>query len=100
MKFFKHKILLGFVFAAAVFFLSLSLGGEFLHEHIHHHATHAEYNDCPVYQLTAQWLLAGVVIAFVSPVFFYQTLVSIFDRFPSEAWRFIVNSRAPPSAHV
>jgi hypothetical protein len=100
MKFFKNKILLGFAFAAAVFFVSISLGGDVLHGHIHHHSSQTESNDCPVYQLAAQWLLSGITYAFVVPVVFHQIFVSIRDRFPFEAWRLIVNPRAPPSAHI
>ncbi len=100
MKFFKNIIFLGLAFAASVFFLYLSLGGDFLHERLHHHATQAEHNDCPVHQLSAQWLLSGVTLVLVVSVVFHQAFDLTRDRFPFEAWRLIVNPRAPPSVHA
>lgn len=96
MNFLKNKLFLGLAFAAAVVFLSLSLGGNFLHQRLHHHATQAEQNDCPVYQLTAQWLLAGVAFVLAASFVCVQTFVSLRNSFPFDAWRIVVNPRAPP----
>ena len=68
MNFFRSKFFLALAFAAAFFFLSLSLGGEFLHEHAHHHATKAEHDDCAVYQLLVQTFLLAVAVAFAFAV--------------------------------
>ena len=54
MNFFKNKFFFLLAFAAAAVFLSISLGGEFLHEHIHHHATEKEHDECPIHQLALQ----------------------------------------------
>ncbi len=61
---FRNKLFLAFTFLAFSLFLSVSLGGEFLHHRIHHHENKASHDDCPVYQLLAQaflFVIAAVV---------------------------------------
>ncbi len=64
MNLFRRKYFLALGFVAAFVFFSFSLGGEFLHDRIHHHATQAQHDDCPVYQLLGQVFLLVVAVAF------------------------------------
>ncbi len=73
MNFFKNKYFLSLAFVAAALFLSVSLGGEYFHDHIHHHTTQEQHDDCPVYQLAIQLITFTVAFAFVLPIFFRQS---------------------------
>ena len=59
----RNKFFFAFAFLAASIFLSASLGGEFLHQHIHQHQTKSSHDDCPLYQLLVQAFLFAVALA-------------------------------------
>ena len=96
MNFFKNKCLLPVAFSAVMFFLSVSLGGEFLHDQIHHHATQDEHGDCPLYQLAVQ-LFFAVIFAFTAPVLCVEVFCLISKVFPSRICCAFSSPRAPPS---
>ena len=82
MNIFKKKISLSFALVASLFFFSVFLGGEFLHNHIHHHGTQQEQNDCPFYQLATQILLFAVAVSFAVPVFSARSVDLIRKVYP------------------
>ncbi len=92
----RNKIFLFLALGVAAFLLSLSVGGEFLHDHIHHHATQEAHDDCPVYQLMTQFFIFVVVI----PIFFaFVSFVNIFilpESFTSNLSFNLPHLRAPP----
>jgi len=93
---FRNNFFLAFVFFTASLFLSISLGGEFLHQHIHHHASKASHDDCPVYQLLAQAFLFVVAAAFgLQEACIYRT-AAIDEIFISRQKHFLPGLRAPP----
>jgi hypothetical protein len=96
MNFFKNKYFLSLAFIAAVFFLSVSLGGEFLHDHIHHHESQKEHDDCPVYQLALQLIIPTLFFAFALPVFVQQKISLIRKVSPLSIYCAFPSPRAPP----
>ncbi len=96
MNFFKNKYFLSLAFVAVVFFLSVSLGGEYLHERIHHHTTQEEHDECPVYQLALQLILFTIIFAVTIPVFFQQSFSLIHEVFPVRLCCELSSPRAPP----
>jgi hypothetical protein len=60
----RHKFFLSVALLATSIFLSVSLGGEFFHQKVHHHESKAAHDDCPVHQLLVQAFLFAVAIAF------------------------------------
>ena len=98
MNFFKNKYFLALAFVAAVFFLSVSLGGEFLHQNIHHHESKASHDNCPVFQLLAQAFLFVVAAVFGLQEIFSGNL-PVFDEVVISRQKYLLPSlRAPPGS--
>ena len=62
----KNKFAI-FLLLAALSFTGFSLGGEFLHNKIHHHSDQASHDACPVYQLQTRSSI--VVFALILALF-------------------------------
>ncbi len=60
---FRNNLVLALAFLAAAVFLSFSLGGDFLHQSIHKHATQASHDECPLYQILVQAIFLFVVVS-------------------------------------
>jgi hypothetical protein len=58
----KNKFLWIFLFLAVFGFAGFSIGGEYLHDCVHHHETKSSHDRCPVYLLQAQVLTALSII--------------------------------------
>jgi hypothetical protein len=94
---FRNKLFLAIAFLALSVFLPLSLGGEFLHQHIHHHQSKASQNDCPIVQLLTQTVITIAAIAVVvlcGRVFSIPTFQPLVVLQPH---LYLPNLRAPPS---
>jgi hypothetical protein len=65
---FKHFYLLPFL--GLVLFLGFHLGGQYLHEKLHHHENRAAQEECPVFQLIVQSVLLAGIFALVHRIFF------------------------------
>ena len=93
---FRNKFLLAFAFLAASIFLSVSLGGEFLHQNTHHHQTKASHDHCLVYQLLAQMFLFVVSALFCLQRNFNGQF-SVFDEVVIFRQKYLLPGlRAPP----
>ena len=95
---FRNKFLLAFAFLAASIFLSVSLGGEFLHQNTHHHQTKASHDHCLVYQLLAQMFLFVIAVVFCAlNIKFVPTIVS--NEIVVSRKKYLLPSlRAPPAS--
>ena len=93
---FRNKILLAFAFLATSIFLSVSLGGEFLHQNIHHHESKASHDNCPVYQLLVQAFLFVVAVLF-SPQEIFNGKLPLLDEVVISRQKYLLPSlREPP----
>ena len=96
LSFFKNKQSILFAFGAALFLCIATLGGEYFHEHLHHHATASSHDDCYIYQLQAQLflfvaaILAGLFASFICDQFQPSSFI------PRLALQTLRNPRAPP----
>lgn len=93
---FRNKLFLALTFLAFSIFLSVSLGGEFLHQHIHHHQTKASHDDCPVYQLLAQAFLFVIAVVFCLQKVCICSTVPSEEIFISRQKYLLPSLRAPP----
>jgi len=93
---FRNNFLLTLAFLAFSVFLFVSLGGEFLHERIHHHESRAEQDDCPVYQLLAQVFLFVIVVVFGLQKVCICRAIPVNEIFISCQRYLLPNLRAPP----
>lgn len=81
---------------AVLFLTVVNAGGAYLHEHIHHHASQQESDDCPIVSLATQ---AVFLTAFVLVLFSVVKSVTLdLNSFvlPSRLWHAYAISRAPP----
>ena len=92
----KNKLAFPLVFLAIIGFLSISVGGEFLHNKIHHHKNESSHNQCPIYQLQAQVLVAlgGITLALFLQIGLHFTETD--QRFVFQSLHNLSNLRAPP----
>lgn len=93
----KRRIFFSLALTAALFFFASFLGGEFLHSHIHHHASQQEHNDCQFYQLAGQMFVFAVAVLFASSVFSALSFRLTRAVHPFKFWHACPNPRAPPS---
>ncbi len=93
---FRNKLFLAIAFFAFSVFLPVTLGGEYLHQHIHHHASKASHDDCPVYQLLAQAFLFVVAVVFGLQKFCTISYIPANEVFISRQKYLLPNLRAPP----
>ena len=93
---FRNKFFLAFAFLAASVFLSVSLGGEFLHQHIHHHESKASHDNCPMYQLLVQAILFVIAVIFALSEIINGALFVFEDLVVSRQKYFLPSLRAPP----
>ena len=95
---FRSKFLFAAAFLAASIFLSISLGGEFLHQNIHHHESKASHDDCPVYQLLAQVFLFVIAAVFGLQEAFNGKLPVFDEVFISRQKHLLPSLREPPAS--
>ncbi len=93
---FRNKFFLAFAFLAFSIFLSVSLGGEFLHQRIHHHESKASHDACPAYQLLAQAFLFVVAAAFGLQEACMDRTAAVDEIFISRQQYLLPGLRAPP----
>jgi len=58
----KNSLFIGLLFLAALSFVFISVGGEFLHSYIHHHNDQESHDQCPISRLQAQVFVLVLVI--------------------------------------
>ena len=92
----NRKLILVLLFVALAGFLTISIGGELLHSHIHHHADKASHDRCSITLLQAQVFLTilGIVLAGIVRVVphFSQVSAPLFTLL----FLTLPNLRAPP----
>ena len=61
----KNKLAIALLFLAVLSFVSISVGGDFLHDKIHHHKDQASHDECSISQLLVQvfTIQAAVILA-------------------------------------
>src|SRR3989338_2509957 len=92
----KKNLALGLLLLAAVSFIALSTGGEFLHGRVHHHSDQSSREECFIHQLQAQVFTALAAI-FVALLIQFQEYTAPARRITiREFYRIIPNPRAPP----
>jgi len=66
----KNKLNVLFLSLAVANLLFFSVGGEFLHRHIHHHKDKADHDNCSVSQLQAEVciILGAIFIALTAKI--------------------------------
>lgn len=94
----KIKNFLPLAFLAIFLFLSVSIGGELLHERIHHHATQTEHDNCFIYQLQLQLFVLAAVFMAAAPFIFNMLVVITREVFCFNICRAFPNLRAPPAS--
>ena len=91
-----NKFALALALFALIGFLSVSIGGDLLHNRIHHHNTQASHDQCAVYLLQTQVLISiiGLMVALFlkSSPRSIETCQVIFSRSCFN----LPNLRAPP----
>ena len=95
---FRNNFFLAFAFFTASLFLSVSLGGELLHQHIHHHKSKASHDDCPVYQLLVQAFLFVIAAAFGLQEVCIDRTAAVDAIFISRQQYLLPGLRAPPAS--
>jgi hypothetical protein len=96
MNHFRNKFFLTLTLLAASIFLSVSLGGEFLHKNIHHHQDTASQDECPVSHLLAQLFLFVVAAVFVVQKVNISSIVPANEIFIFPNKFLFPSLRAPP----
>ena len=96
MNHWRNTCNLSAVFLAAILFLGFSLGGEFLHEQLHHHETQASNDDCVIHQLQAQALLGFAVVLLASRLVFVDNFLSQHTCIIRSAYYSLDRGRSPP----
>lgn len=92
----KKNLVLGLLLLAALSFTSISVGGEFFHNRIHHHADQSSRDECFLTQLQVQVFTALAAI-FVALLIKFQTyVVPVRRTVVKKFYRVIPNPRAPP----
>lgn len=86
-----------FVLLAVAGFLFFSIGGEFFHEQIHHHAAQDSRDECSIFLLAAQSAVAltAIVLAFIPDILNRISKTSLVCISPARCY--LPNLRAPPS---
>jgi len=98
MKFIRNnRFLLGFLFLAVLGFAVFSLGGEYLHSHIHHHPDEASHQQCPVYQLQTHIFtaLCGLLVVLFFKTFCFYFVCNFQAPFIQSSY-FLPEFRGPP----
>ncbi len=93
----KNKFILGFLLLAAVSFICLSIGGEFLHSQIHAHNSQASQDQCPLSQFLTQIFLAALFTWLAVGIKTIQKLFTLSFRLVDQLAEFFCCSRAPPA---
>jgi hypothetical protein len=93
----RLKLFFSIAFLAASLFLSISIGGEFLHQNLHHHASQQEHDDCPLYQLALQLLLFTIAFILALPVFSNQKVLVVRNPLILRICCAFPSLRAPPT---
>ncbi len=98
MKFFRHKFFLALAFFTAFFFLSISVGGEFFHEQVHHHQTKDSFDECPLHQILVQVFTFAVAAVFVLPKI-YTAYIALIPAVIVSRFKYLLPVlRAPPAS--
>ena len=78
-------------------FVFFTIGGEFLHNHLHHHAPQTSRDQCPFYQLQTQLFVA---VSYIITALFLKTLSRLFFTYQTVLLPFcrkLPDSQAPPA---
>ncbi len=96
MKHIRKHLCLGLALLALFSFCLLFLGGNFLHNHIHHHDTSQSLEECPFSQLLTQSLLLLIVLLTALVLKNRPFSFTTVPPFVSKTHQFFPNLRAPP----
>ncbi len=88
------------VFFAAILFLGVSIGGEYFHQHLHHHETQTSHDDCIIYQLQAQAVLAGALLCLACRAVFTDDFLKPYAVITRSAYYSLDRGRSPPFSHL
>lgn len=94
------KLLLCSALTAALFLTAVYVGGNFLHEHLHHHASHQELEECSFVLLAVQALYFAVVTVFADLVFCSPVIGVIREFYSLNIWCTFSSPRAPPFVYL
>ena len=96
----KKKLIIVFLFLALASLLSFSIGGEFLHNYLHHHKDQGSHDNCSISQLQVQaFIVVGVI--FITFLIKITLPVAVAHRlFVIKPHRVIPFSHAPPIVTV
>lgn len=91
----RNKFVLALGLCAALLVLSFTIGGEFLHQAIHHHESQAAHEDCPFSQLLVQAIIFAAVVGLTFPAL-AQSCVPPSFSVVSHRFYLLPNLRGPP----
>ncbi|GEM_PF-1874588 len=93
----KNRLSLILAFLAIFSFAVISVGGESFHNKIHHHQDRSSHNQCPVYQLQAQVLIALPAIFLALSFCIAFRSIKIYQKVVVQSHYSLPPLRAPPS---
>ena len=92
----KNKLTLTLLVLALCGFVFISVGGEFLHDIIHHHKDQDSHDQCPVSQLVVQSFTIQAAIVLALSLLLLEYLKKAYQIPVFQACCNLTHSRAPP----
>ena len=92
----ENKLALFLVILAICSFAVISLGGEFLHNRIHHHSDQPSHDECSFSLLLTQAVIAAIAVIIFAITKFTPYLISSYSLFVFQPSHNLPNLRAPP----
>ncbi|MCA9406131.1 MAG: hypothetical protein KC684_06325 [Candidatus Omnitrophica bacterium] len=91
----KNKILFSLLLTAVLGLMVFSIGGEYLHNAIHHHEQGTE-QTCPYFHFLVQAFIAIVIILTTLKLQLQIRFASFYNFIYSQIFRITVHPRGPP----
>lgn len=93
---FKNKFGLAILLFGLLGFATISIGGEYLHNKIHHHHDVESQQQCPIHQLLVQFFILAVTALAAIQIEKNFLLPKLYHLFISKVHFVLPSLRAPP----
>ena len=95
-RLFNNKFALALLLMGVLGFFAASIGGEYLHNKVHHHHDEESRQQCPVHQLLVQFIILAVSALASIKIAKTFTLPKLYQSVVSKAHFVLPSLRAPP----